>query len=280
MGWTSLPSMSHKRHLCSSVVDSNGNAYVLGGDSYDSGKTLAHCEYYDGSSWNSMPSMNTAREGFAAGIDSNDNIYVAGGGTAEKYNGSSWTNINNLPQSLNNNAGGINPVTGDFYTVAGDESPEVYKWDGSSWSYVTDHPNGGVYGHSVVFDSNGFLYSLGGSYPITSDVHKWDGSSWTMLPSMSRKRYNFGAGIDSNDNIFVAGGEWDFFEPHAEAEVYDGSSWISIDSLPSKTANISGAVGQNNFYVMGGENVSPMEEVFDIPTSPPNAPSGLSVTNV
>ena len=100
---------------------------------------------YDGTNWTGGGDMNTGRDAFMSATQGTQTAtLVAGGGPSpagmncETYDGSSWTEVGNLPAANNSHKGGGTQTNAVSF---GGELPggvptgvEAYTWDGTSWT--------------------------------------------------------------------------------------------------------------------------------------------------
>ena len=147
--------------------------------------------------WASGGALNTGR-GQSMGSGSQTAAIVAGGKTpsntanAEQYNGSSWTEVNNLNTARSGSGGssGLAPYTATI--VFGGEVPGANSalneyYNGSSWTELNDLNTARSY-----FAGAGSAYTAaigfgGNSYPgpYYANTESWDGSSWTEVNDLN-----------------------------------------------------------------------------------------------
>jgi len=213
-----------------------------------------------GNAWSSGGDLNTARnQFFSAGVSQTAALAAGGdyGGSpeyydgTELYDGSSWTEVNNLNTAKRNGAG-VGTQTAAL-AVAGGAGPsltEVESWDGTSWTEITDintarqHLSGaGTQTSALVF---------GGVNPpptVKSETESWNGSSWTEVSDLNTGRGQFtGFGAD-NTSALAAGGSPD----RAQTESWNGSAWYEVNDLNTGRRNLAGSGGVPSGLGFGGE---------------------------
>ena len=135
-----------------------------------------------GGSWSSVASMNTARN-YVSGAGIATAAIASGGYTTttivntETWNGSSWTEVNDLSDSLYGRA----PFgTSTSQVVAGGyNGGESESWDGTNWTEISEL-NTARRDAAGFGPSNTAGYVVSGKAPGYSDANEnWNGSSWT-----------------------------------------------------------------------------------------------------
>jgi hypothetical protein len=153
--------------------------------------------------------MNTARRS-SGGAGSYTAGLVFGGlspfyDVAETYNGTSWTEVNDL-NTARANLVGFGTSTAAF-AVAGSSGPQpnyqnlVESWNGTSWTETTEVNTaryalggGGTTTSGVVFG--------GQKSPSSADANEtevWNGSAWTEVNDLNEGRY-FLASVSAGSN--------------------------------------------------------------------------------
>jgi hypothetical protein len=135
-------------------------------------------------SWRTTSSLNTAR--YAAGdqIGSASSGMVAGGSpaiaNAENWNGSSWTEVNDLNTGRTSIAGAGVYTAGLMYAGYHPSSAEqalTESWNGSAFSEVADL-NTARYGSGAGGDQTAAICSGGNQ---VANTETWNGSAWTEV---------------------------------------------------------------------------------------------------
>jgi hypothetical protein len=223
---------------------------------------------YDGSSWTTIPSIGTARRSLNnAGSGTTSASLIAGGyasaspesarALVEEYNGSSWSEQNDLPSAKANGASaGIQTAT---ILAGGGPTPtntsELY--DGTSWTAgptlntpLTGRAASGTQTAAIV---------AGGRSPTSSATENYDGTSWTTNPAtLATARYESApATSGTNSATMLAGGfstaitnlteEYNF-----SAQVITPGAWASSGAMGTARSQISGFGASANASIGAG----------------------------
>ena len=170
------------------------------------------------------------------------------GTKTESYNGSSWTEVNDM----NNDVQGTYAASGT-YTAAlaktNTDSPKSFieSWDGTSWTNAPDinSPRGDS---SIPATGSQTATLLAGGYhnpssPKSSDlVEQYNGSSWSEITEINSGRYaNRNVGT-STDNLVFGG----YTSTYAgNTEIWNGTAWTELNDLPVGRSNHSGFGGSS-----------------------------------
>ena len=201
--------------------------------------------------WSSGANLNTVRDFHAMAATSSDAAIAFGGNpgstaNTEQYDGSSWTEKNNLNTGRNSLRG--------FGTVsaaigAGGYAPtgtmnNVESWDGTNWTEVNEinsaRQNPGRGGTQTA----GILF--GGYTTAKSAVTEtWDGTSWTEVADMNTSGdyiSSFGSQTSAiAGNRYQPGVSPGYTENVVES--WNGTSWTETAEMNTARAEMSGEVG-------------------------------------
>ena len=186
-------------------------------------------------SWSSGGAMNTGRDNMAGFGASNSAALVAGGGPGsradtELYDGSSWTEVNNL-----NTAGTYRQNQFGIYTsgiVAGPPTA-VESWDGTNWTEIAElNTQRGAGAGAGSSNASGVVF--GGGSPSGSETEIWNGSSWTETGDLNTGRDLYGQGGGTTST--AAYGSWRCTKFRCQSESFNGSSWTEIADLNTARA--------------------------------------------
>ena len=175
----------------------------------------------------------------------------------DEYDGSSWTNVNNLPSNIFGcNACGT-LTAGLIYGSYQGYTPVqgTYEYDGTDWTAGGSLPNiGPAYGGAGGGGTQTAAVACGGygdPPPGVSQVMEYDGSSWTSNPnSLPTGNYNQ-AGDGTSTALWLAGG---YLSTTATLH-FDGTSFSTSGSMVTARPSACGAGygTQTNAIVAGGE---------------------------
>ena len=234
---------------------------VFGTSSPPSGST-DRTEAYDGSSWTEVGDLNQFRmQGVSFGTQTaaiwatGISDYAPGppyGRTTytltESWNGSSWTEVNNIPAILYRTASFGTSTAG--ITAAGaknhpaTDSSESYSWDGTNW---TDGPNVNTprsYQMGLGTSTAGMIVGgyIQSPASMIGNTEIWNGSAWTEVNDLNTARRSGGASkIGSTSEGIVFAGSTP--PTTGKTEVYNGTSWSETADLATARVGAPGGVG-------------------------------------
>jgi len=230
-----------------------------------------------GGTWASGGALNTGKEGSAGAGTQTAGIVAAGytGGsytptaTTEQYNGTSWTEVNDLNTATASGGMAHNSPYTDTVFFGGLPAPsasdQTEVWNGSNWTEVNEM-NTGRYGTASFGNSGSSAQAAGGQSGPGSPAalalsEQWNGSSWTEVNDLnSPRRYQPGAGVLTA--AIVIGGDTD--QPGfpggrytARVESWDGTSFTEVGDLNTGGAYRGSAGTQTQAIAFGGGAPSP-----------------------
>ena len=204
--------------------------------------------------WSSGASLNTARSLNAAAGSSNSASMTFGGsipavtGNTETYNGSSWTEGNDL-----NNARsylvGIGTSTAGL--AVGGQPPATAgyteSYNGTSWttknvlSRGSDSPQASSYAMGGGTNTSAVFFGGDEGASSTQDkAESWNGTSWTETGDLNQARsYGTGCGSSNSSALCISGFKWPSptLANAPEVESFNGTSW-------TEEADVNTARGQ------------------------------------
>ena len=236
-------------------------APVYGTTSPPSGSTNK-TESYDGSSWTDVANLNQFRNhGISFGtqtaaiLSSGISDYAPGppyGRTTytetESWNGSAWTEVNNIPTVLyrisafGTSTAGITAAGAKNHPAT--DNSESYSWDGTNW---TDGPNVNTprsYQMGLGTSTAGMIVGgyIQSPASMVGNTEIWNGSAWTEVNDLNTARRSGGASkIGSTSEGIVFGGSTP--PTTAKTEVYNGTSWSETADLSIARVGMPGGVG-------------------------------------
>jgi hypothetical protein len=207
-------------------------------------------------SWSSGGTMNTARMTTLGTATGSSNAFVAGGyvgppgrvTATESYNGTSWTEVADIPTAYNY-GNGIGTNTAAVFAGADPAAATTYLWNGSSWSTPGNDLNqnrfvGGTAGTSTA----GAIFGGGEPSASTKQEH-WDGTSWTETTDMNTGKKNCFSGSGIQTASMCIG----YPNSPFTAEVWNGSAWTEIAELNTARGTGSGAGTTTAALFSGGQ---------------------------
>jgi len=230
--WTTSPAtMATGRYSIGGAGSSNTSSLGFGGTGY----TTSTEEYnksvnvITAGAWASGGNLNDARR-YISGFGIQTAALGFGGfspgatGNTESYDGTSWTEVNNLGTSSYGKGAAGTQAAGLAF---GGSPGACESWDGSSW---TSSP--ALNTDRRMFGSAGLqtaALAFGGrpEPSVSAATEEWDGSSWTSSNDLNTARRN-NSGAGSQTAALGFGG---YVEPAGgltgATEEYDGTSWTT-----------------------------------------------------
>jgi hypothetical protein len=250
--WSTTGSLATARQNLSGSLGGTISASWAAGGRPTSSTAMSNTEEYNFSAntitpgaWASGGALGTARYvmGSAVGAPSTAALVYGGsltgtGNTAntEAYNGTSWSEQNNL-NTARTRIAGFGTQTAAV-AVAGrimggtDSVTNVEEYNGS-WTNVTAYPFAvrGAQGSGTLTAG---LVSGGQIPPYSTTCKEYDGTNWTTAGSLNTAR-GYAAGIFGTQTATgFAGGE---SPAKSNYEEYNGSSWSEVSTLGTATSN-------------------------------------------
>ena len=173
----------------------------------------------------------------------------------EEYDGSSWTNSNDMGTARYSGAGCGTQTAG--LATGGTSSPGAAdlnneEYNGSTWTEAGNINTGHGYGYNWGLQTAA-LMATGLSDPSpathTANAESYDGSSWTEGPNVNNARRQVSGFGTSTAMVVVAGGPNGSF-----VEEYDGSSWTEVTNTPTVRNESGGSGILTDGLIFGGIN--------------------------
>jgi len=215
--------------------------------------------------WASGGNLNDARSQ-VGGVGTQTAAICIGGNTppetanVETYDGSSWTEVNDL-----NTARRLTQGMGTVYTSAlavGGYAPPGYQtivesWNGTSWTETTDLNSAKGAGGQAGTSTAGIVFSgVPGGPQVTNE--EWNGSTWTEIADLNTGRRNAGsAGTVYTAAILFGGGVPGVI---ANTETWNGTSWTEVNDMNTAREELAGA-GTSTLALGSGGNPYPKTNV-------------------
>ena len=176
----------------------------------------------------------------------------------EEYDGSSWTETNNMGTARYSGYGCGTQTAGlatGGTSTSGVASLLNEEYNGSTWTEAGDISTGHGWGVMAGLQTAA-LIATGLSDPSpatrTTNAETYDGSSWTEGPNTNTARYEV-SGFGTSTAMVVVGGE----PNRAIVEEYDGSSWTEVTNVPGGIQNAGGSGSLTAGMYFGGANPTP-----------------------
>tara|TARA_R110001599_G_scaffold29937_1_gene101432 strand:- start:6 stop:1139 length:1134 start_codon:yes stop_codon:yes gene_type:complete len=227
-------------------------------------------------SWATGGTLNTGREsGGSQNIGSAPHSALVAGnggppasGITELYNGSAWTEVNNL-NTVRYGAAGSGTTTaglafgGENYPSSPPYQAATETWNGTNWTEVNDLNTaryalcGGGTNTSAVCGGGEFP-----SYQTTPLAETWNGSNWTEVNDLNTARYAL-CGGGTNTSAVCGGGEFPSYQTTPLAETWNGSNWTEVAN-PNQARRYAAmaAVSSTSALMFGGLNPASSPTIF------------------
>jgi hypothetical protein len=202
-------------------------------------------ELYDGTSWTSAPNTNTNRRGAGVCASVNTAAIAFGGEQSpsawytinESWNGSSWTEVNDLNagrvsvMSIGSSTAGL-AIGGVSGTPANYQKNE--SWDGTSFTEVGDMNTGRAgTGAAGGTSTSGIAWTNQSGYE--KDNETWNGSAWTASADLNTAKAQDGGSGASNTSALSFGGTTSGGRI-ANTELWNGTAWTETNDLNTAIA--------------------------------------------
>ena len=186
----------------------------------------------------------------------------------ESYNGSAWTEVNNLTGSpAISGAGSTGTATAGLFfggdpTTPGANVAITQEYDGTSWATSgsmntarRDLSSGGT--QTAAFGALGAI-----DPPFSTAAETYNGSTWTSVNSCNTaRRSSTGSGTTTAG---LAYGGYIGPSTSANTESYDGTSWTEVSDLNTARNNGGGThSGTNTAALMSGGDTPPATAVVE-----------------
>ena len=228
------------------VLVCNGKLYFLGGDQTASqGRYKVWTRYWDGSSWNVVDDLPDWEINIYCVY--NNKIHAFYGNRHWVLNGTSWTELDNLPETMAY-YGVACEFNGGLHLVTINGSIMWhYSWDGTTWTKHDTTPSHiPSYGTALVFNDK--LCVLGENY---NTVCVFDGESWTDGTPMPFYSYKPPAAVVYN----VDGESALIFAGYKESDRYVMAIQIPAYKTQVQTGPNTVAIRRNNRSAVGNYSV-------------------------
>jgi len=222
--WTVKNPLNTARYAVGTAGTTTAGLAIAGG--FESAPyELPNTEEYDGTSWAESGDLTDAR-GTGVGCGTQTAALYSGGnyGTIispawqnsdsnEEYNGSSWSEKNNLTTARNYSSQFSAGSTTAALIAGGSPFPVgagdlCESWNGTSWTEVSDTNTVRNYGGGFGNSTSAMVF--GGENPGSStiaDTEQWDGTSWTEVADVAAGRQGMGGtGLTGTLGISFGGG--------------------------------------------------------------------------
>ena len=221
-------------------------------------------EEWDGTSWTESGDLNTAR-GYLHGFGIQTAAVGAGGmitpGTAatanvEEYNGSTWSEVNNLPATSRHSAA-AGTLTAGLTMGKPPQGNTCLFYDGTNW---TSAPNLGTGRSAIQGDGTQTSAFAGGGYTTTHvatseefniSILTRTAGAWASGGNLNTGRINVSMGGTQTAGIVLGGHTSPGAEPKA-VETYNGSAFTSATAIGPYSGDYAAYAGSSTAGIIFG----------------------------
>jgi len=250
------------------VLASDPSNPVLGQVWYNSTDNVVKGLSSNPGSWATQNDLVNPRSANAGAGTQSGAIIFAGsppGTRTELWNGTNWTEVNDLTFGRNTGSGcGASSTAAlAFAGVPTSVWVKTESWNGTNWSQVNDLNQGKERTAGSGIQTSALNY--GGEAPgSTGLTESWNGTNWTEVADLNTARHALQGAGNSNTSALAFGGR----PSTAVTELFNGSSWTEVNDLGAGRYDM-GSAGTATLALGYGGKTSPSG-------TPPDAYVGLT----
>jgi len=220
--------------------------------------------------WVTGNNTNTQRTNGASFGVSKDSSIMFGGGDAsgslanvESYNGTNWTEVNDINQARQNVMGAGIQTSG--LAFGGLSNPPVVmralteSWNGTNWTEVADLNTTRAYaGNSGVSNTSALAFAgdTNATNAVTAVTELYNGTNWTEVNDVNTARSRIGSNGTQTSALMYAGRASPGTSPPftATTESWNGTNWTEVNDV-NTVRQEPGEAGSDNTDALcfGGE---------------------------
>ena len=236
----------------------------------ETSNTLKVSSLTSSGSWATGGSLNTGRR--ALGGAGTQTATLAFGGSSpaptggsknetESYDGTSWTEVNNLNTARGYAARGSGGTQTSALFFGGPPALAITEsWNGTSWTEVNDLNTGRRSLGGAGADNTSMLAFGGSSAPEpagTAVTEEWNGTSWTEVGDLNTARRDL-AGFGIKTSALAATGETTVRVSITES--WNGTSWTEVaDTNAVRSGAGSAGADSTSGLIFGGFESAPVD---------------------
>jgi hypothetical protein len=227
--WTTTPAPTFQQENLGQVFyNSTADAFKVTQQSVPAG------------TWASGGNLNTARRQQGSFGTYNDGVIVntpAFGGNTEIYNGTAWTEVNDVPAGATSLGGSGNTSASGAvffgYNTATSVTSATYEFDGTNWTAGSSANTARAAGGGTGSSANDAIYvgGVNAAAPQTyfTNVETYNGTAWTETTDISGNR-QLQALVGTSTSALMIGGS-----PSSNTHTNTNLEWNSLDKYRSFT---------------------------------------------
>jgi hypothetical protein len=213
--------------------------------------------------WATTNSLNTARYA-SGGAGTQTSALVFGGeigpnsAATESYNGTNWTEVNDLSAALAGVAGcGASNTSALAFggeTSPGPQVATTQSWNGTNWTDVNSMNTARYALGGSGIQTSALAY--GGQTPVVANTELWNGTNWTEVNDLGTAKFRVGNAGADNTSALCFGGRNAPGTRYADTELWNGTNWTEINNL-NQAKDELGSSGIATAALAFGGNVPP-----------------------
>jgi hypothetical protein len=219
--WTEVNDLNTGRYdLGSATAGTQTASLAFGGGTSGPDNYYALCESFNGTNWTEVNDLTTGNPGRVglAGAGTQTAALAFGGyrhdgsghrlADTETWNGTNWTEVNNLNQ-LRTSLGGCGATNTAALAFGGyDTTQRAYTelWNGTNWTAVNALNTARETQGSIGISTSALCVG-GYSTTFVGITEEWNGTNWTEVADLATARAYGIAGAGSTTSGLVAGGQ-------------------------------------------------------------------------
>jgi len=191
---------------------------------------------YNGTGWSTGGALGTGRRGLGAGTNSSETAGLVFGGAdpgvptqyanVEEYNGSTWSEVTNLPGNQAN-VGGFGTQTAG--ACLPNSATATLEYDGTNWTSggSLSNPRSATLGIGCGTQTAGLAVGGSPAAPLAGDTEEYDGTSWTAGGDYPRAiQFQGSSGIQTSALISGGGPS-----SNTDSGTYDGTAFSTGSTM-------------------------------------------------
>ena len=209
--------------------------------------------------WATGTAINTGRDSAGSSGTKAATLYFGGSpvavasGKTELWNGTSWTEMNDMNhvRYLNGSAGQTQTAT---FSAGGHPGPQAKceTWNGTNWTEIADL-NTARYCLRGGAGTSSLGLIAGGASPYMGNTEQWNGTSWSELTAFTTgKGFPRVSGATTSAAICTGGTAWPLY--YDTCITWNGTSWTEENAMTYEAANQGGSGTTASALVWGGES--------------------------
>ena len=211
--------------------------------------------------WSSGGALNVKRKGIQGFGIQTAAIAVGGQGGAdntaqvlcESYNGSSWTEVNNV-NTGKTTRGNCGVQTAGLLIGGAPATVDTEEWDGTSWTETANYPAAVVDPFLCGVQTAAFCISGVQGEPFTTATNTYNGSAFTSSTAVNTGRSSGAASGTVSAAVIAGGTNADGTAGINNTELWNGSAWTEVNNLNTAKNLMEGSGTTSTSMIVYGGN--------------------------